>query len=111
MHEHSLADAILDAVETRRLSAGASKTTRVTIRVSELSGLTQESLQMMLDHAAEEAGAPPFAVQILCDGLLGYCPACGIVPISEDLVCGFCGAESVRPAGDEALLLVGCEFE
>jgi len=35
----------------------------------------------------------------------------GIVPISDDLVCGLCGAEGVRPAGDEALLLVSCEFE
>ncbi len=111
MHEHSLADAIVDAAEHRRLSAGASRTTRVTIRVSELSGITQESLQMMLDHAAEEAGAQPFPVQITHDGLLGHCPSCGIVPISDDLVCGLCGAEGVRPAGDEALLLVSCEFE
>ncbi len=84
---------------------------KVTIRVSELSGLSDEALQMMLNHAAEEMGMEPVQVEVVRDGLLGHCPNCGIVPISDELVCSVCGEQPVRPAGDEALLLVHCEVE
>jgi Zn finger protein HypA/HybF involved in hydrogenase expression len=111
MHEHSLADAIVEKVEALRRERGASRVTRVVIRVSELASLSEQSLQLMLDHAAEEAGGSSFTVELVVDGLLGHCPSCGIVPISEDLDCCQCGAENCRPAMDEGMLLVSCEFE
>ena len=99
------------AVEKKRREAGGAAVKSVTLRVSELSGISQEALQMMIDHAAEEMGAETFPVELVADGLLGHCPNCGIVPITEELVCTSCGAQNARPAGDEAMLLVSCEFE
>ena len=111
MHEHSLADSLLEKVEALRRENGAARTTRVVVRVSELSSLSTPSLQMMIDHAAEEAGTFPFSVELVVDGLLGHCQYCGIAPISEDLDCCQCGATDCRPAMDEGMLLVSCEFE
>jgi Zn finger protein HypA/HybF involved in hydrogenase expression len=111
MHEHSMADEVVRCVDRLREEAGAGTVKRVMIRVSELSGLTESALQMMIDHAAEEMDVEPFRVDIISDGLLGYCPRCGISPITEELICAACGAEGVRPAGDEAFLVVACEFE
>ncbi len=81
------------------------------MRVSELSSLSEESLQLMLDHAAEEAGVPSLAVELVVDGLLGHCPDCGLAPVTEGLQCSRCSAEDCRPAMDEGMLLVSCEFE
>lgn len=111
MHEHSMADHVLEVVDRRRREASASRVISITLQVSELSAITAESLQMMLDHAAEEQGVPSFSVILVCDGLLGYCPTCGIVPVSDDLACGKCGKGGLRPAADDALLLLECEFE
>lgn len=111
MHEHSLADAILDRAESLRRKSGSSRIAGLKVRVSELSSLSQDSLQLMMDHAAEESHVPLFPVELVSDGLLGYCEGCGLVPVSEELVCGSCGASGCRPALDEAMLLVSCTFE
>lgn len=111
MHEHSLADAIVEAVETKRRQAGASRVIRALVRVSEISSLSSDALQLMIDHAAEEMGVQPFRVELVRDGLLGHCPNCGLAPVDEELTCCLCGARPVRPAGDEAMLLVSCELE
>jgi Zn finger protein HypA/HybF involved in hydrogenase expression len=111
MHEHSLADAIIEKAESLRRESGASHIARLSVRVSELSSLSEEALQMMMDHAAEEEGVAPFTVDLVSDGLLGYCGQCGLAPISEELVCSACGATGCRPALDEGMLLVSCTFE
>lgn len=111
MHEHSMADAIVDTVEQLRRQAGAQKVLKAVLRVSELSSLTPESLQMMIDHAAEEMGVESFAIEVLRDELLGHCPWCGVVVLTQDLACSQCGAQGIMPAADEAMLVVSCEFE
>ena len=110
MHEHSLADAIIEKVEALRRENGAARATRVVIRISELSSLSTAALQMMLNHAAEEAGTFSFTVELVVDGLLGHCPLCGLAPISDELTCCRCQTEECRPAMDEGMLLVSCEF-
>jgi len=111
MHEHSLADAIIEKAELLRRENGAAHITSMTVRVSELSALSAESLQLMMDHAADEAGVSSFTIELVSDGLLGYCSDCGLVPVSEELHCSQCGASECRPALDEGMLLVSCESE
>jgi Zn finger protein HypA/HybF involved in hydrogenase expression len=111
MHEHSLSNLILKKADDYRRERGAASLKSVVVRVSELSCLDPASLQLMMDHAAEEAGVAPFAVETVCDGLLGYCPHCGLSPVSEDLDCSVCGLAGCRPAADEGMLLVSCELE
>ena len=111
MHEHSLADAILEKAEERRKAVGAQKVRKITVQVSELAATSPHALQMMIDHAAEEMGLEPPEVEVVVDGLLGHCPDCGLVRVTDDLVCTNCGREGVRPAGDEAMVLLACEFE
>lgn len=106
-----MADAIVGTVEQLRLQAGAQKVRKALLRVSELSSLNSESLQMMIDHAAEEMGVQPFAIEVISEGVLGYCPSCGVVVLTEDLACSQCGAQGIMPAADEAVLLVSCELE
>jgi len=111
MHEHSMADAILDTIEQLRLRAGAQKVRKAVFQVSELSSLSSESLQMMIDHAAEEMGMETFAVEVISEGLLGHCPSCGVVVLAEDLSCSRCGMPGIMPAADEAVLVISCEFD
>ncbi|MBC7286558.1 MAG: hydrogenase maturation nickel metallochaperone HypA [Armatimonadetes bacterium] len=111
MHEHSVADAILEKAEKLRSEAGARSVREIVVQVSELSGLREDVLQMMIAHAAEEMGIVPPKVRMVVDGLLGHCPECGIAPISDELVCARCGREGVPPAVDEAMLLVECHFD
>ncbi len=111
MHEHSLADTVVQAVEARRREAGAEAVARAVVRVSELSAISAASLQMMVDHAAEEMEVASFPVEVLKDCLLGHCAACGVVALTDDLTCTGCGSSEVPPAADEALLLVRCEFD
>ncbi len=111
MHEHSLADAILEKADERRRAAGAIRLRKITVQVSELAATSPQALQMMMNHAAEEMGLEPPQVEVVVDGLLGHCPNCGVVRISDDLVCSNCGRQGVRPAGDEAMLLLACEFD
>lgn len=111
MHEHSLADAVLEKAEEQRKAAGARKVRKVVLQVSELAATSPAALQMMIDHAAEEMGIEAPEVEVVVDGLLGYCPSCGLVPVSETLTCSRCGRGQLRPAGDEAMLLVRCELE
>ncbi|MCX7598093.1 MAG: hydrogenase maturation nickel metallochaperone HypA [Armatimonadetes bacterium] len=111
MHEHSMADALVATVEHLRLEAGAQKVCKAVLRVSELSPLTPDALQMMIDHAAEEMGVHSFPIEVVCDGLLGHCPSCGVVVLTDELACSQCGVQGIMPAADEAILVVSCDFE
>lgn len=111
MHEHGIAGDIVHAVIARRDAVKAGVVASVTLRVSELSGMTSEALQGALDQSCAEHGSAPFAVELVKDGLLGHCARCGEVVEADDaLKCRRCGGGPVSLCGDETVLLVDCQF-
>ena len=106
MHEHGLADDILKAVAPRFAEVPPGCYLRLRLRVSELSGLRPEPLQLALDHAHEQHEAPLIRLELHHDGLLGQCADCErLVVVGEDLRCADCGGERVELRAGESVLI------
>ncbi len=111
MHEHGIAGDIVHVVMHKCRKAAATRVERITIQVSELSGMTEAALQMALDHACEEHGIEPFEVQMVKNGLLGHCRVCETLVEADDAFnCRVCGNGPVRVMADEGMLLLDCQF-
>lgn len=114
MHEHGLADAIIeDALRHPQRPAG-SLPRRITVIVSELSGLTREALQASLDHVCEHFHMKPVELELETAPLLVECAACQkISALEEEAVwaCPACGAHDLRLCGDETVIVKACEYE
>jgi Zn finger protein HypA/HybF involved in hydrogenase expression len=106
MHEHGLGDLILRDLEPSFAAVPPGGGLRVRARVSEVSGLSAGPLQQALDHAHEHHAAPPIHLELLSDGLLGRCTACGAVSVvNEDLACPVCKSTEVTLCAGETLLI------
>lgn len=106
MHEHGVGDLILHDLEGHFPAVPPGGYLHVRARVSEISGLTPQALQMAMDHAHEQHEAPPIRLELLTEGLLGRCQDCGAVTVvSEDLACSACGSARVNLCGGETVLI------
>jgi Zn finger protein HypA/HybF involved in hydrogenase expression len=111
MHEHGIAGDMVHRLMGKGLPPGACRIASVTVRVSELSGVTQEALQLACDRACEEHGIEPFAVAVVKEGLLGLCPSCDrVTPADDSLHCTECGGGPVSLRADEVMLLLDCRY-
>lgn len=111
MHEHGLADQVLDAILQQPDRPADARPTAVTVVVSELAGLTQEALQSALDHVCEHHALPPVHLTLETVELLGECQQCGQVQVvSEDLQCPACGSDEVRLCAGETMLIRAVEY-
>jgi len=106
MHEHGLADHLLEALIARQRACHAERVISAVVRVSALSGLSAASLQAALDHCCTHHRLPPIEITVRSDGLLGRCAGCGKAAIvTPDLTCTVCGAAGVRLLGDDTVLV------
>lgn len=106
MHEHGLGDLLLNGLESQIATLPTGCGLRVRVRVSEISGLTPAALQQALDHACEHHGAPPVALELIAEGLLGRCPACAAsVRLNDDLSCSVCGETGATICAGETLMI------
>jgi len=109
MHEHGLADQLLDALQQHRTRAGGGRITAATVEVCELGGATQEALQAALDHVCEHHSLAPIELTVEVAGLLGHCAQCGrVVHVTDDVTCGVCGQKDLRLCGSETVILKSC---
>jgi len=110
MHEHGLADELVEALLQQMRTQGKTSVVKARIQVSELSGLRQEPLQAAVDHVCEHLQMAPIGVELVSTGLLGRCAKCEkIVEADDELCCRECGS-IVTPCADEALLIESIEF-
>jgi Zn finger protein HypA/HybF involved in hydrogenase expression len=112
MHEHGLADQLLETLTARQRAQGADRVLSAVLRVSELSGVSAGSLQAALDHCCAHHQIPPIEIHLLSDGLLGQCADCGRATlVTPDLACTECGGADVRLVGDGTVLVESCETQ
>ncbi len=106
MHEHGLCEPVLAKVCQCLPADWRGGRLVVSLRVSELSGLSESALQAAFDHAYQCHAGPQIEVRLCAEGLLGHCPRCGqVVEVSPDLTCATCGETRVSLAGGETLLI------
>ncbi len=111
MHEHGVADQVLDAILHQPDRPADARPVAVTVVVSELAALTQEALQDALDHVCEHHALPPIRLTLETAALLGECRECGqIQAVSEDLQCPACGSGEVRLCAGETMLIRAVEY-
>mgnify|MGYP005834604201 CR=1 FL=1 len=111
MHEHGVADQVLDAILQQPDRPAGARPVAVTVLVSELGGLTQDALQSALDHVCEHHGLPAIRLVLETAELLGECRECGRVQaVSEDLQCPACGSGEVRLCAGETMLIQAVEY-
>ncbi len=111
MHEHGIAGDIVHVLMDKCRQNNAPGIRHATLQVSELSGMTQDALQMALDRACQEHDFPLFEVRMVKEGILGHCSVCGtIVQVDDQLNCCTCGHGPVQLMADEAILLLDYEF-
>ena len=111
MHEHGLADHILQVVLQHPNRPGDSHPAAVTVLVAELGGLSQAALQTALDHVCEHEGLPHLELELRTAELLGECDACGRTSeVTVDLTCPVCHAGGVRLCGGETVIVEACRY-
>jgi Zn finger protein HypA/HybF involved in hydrogenase expression len=111
MHEHGIADHILQAILSHPECPRGGIPVAVTVKVSEFSGLSGEALQASLNHVCEHEGRPPIALTVESVPLLGECRQCAQVSeVSEELTCALCGASPVRLCGGEVVVIEACQY-
>ncbi len=105
VHEHGIADRLLQEALTRAALQHLKQVTRITIGIGALSGLTPESLLDPLNHAAEELGLPGVEFTFVRVPPAAVCRACGR-GIGQEYTCPFCGSADIEVTeGTEAAVL------
>lgn len=111
MHEHGLADRILETVLRHPDRPPSASPATITIQVSELGGLTEQALQANIDHVCEHHGLPPVGLRVEVVPFLADCRTCGTtVALDEKLVCPACGRDDIRMCGGETAIITACAY-
>lgn len=111
MHEHGLADRILETVLDHPNRPQQAVPRAITVLVAELGGISRDALQANLDHVCEHRGLPPIELCVESVPLLGCCNACGeTLPLGEELTCPACGSAEVRLCGGETIVIGTCDY-
>jgi hydrogenase nickel incorporation protein HypA/HybF len=101
MHEMSIAESILDIVETAAREQGAVRVKEVRLEIGALSGVEVEALTFCLDVVLKNSVADGARVELERLPGLGWCMQCGVsVPIAALYdPCPKCGSFQVQPTG------------
>ena len=111
MHEHGLADHIVDRILEHPDRPPHTSPIAVTVMVSELAGLSEDALQASLDHVCEHQGLAPIRLTLENAGLLGECRGCGAVgPVDEELTCATCGGSDIKLCAGEIVIVQACQY-
>lgn len=110
MHEVSLGEAILDAVERR---AAGRKVRRVKVRVGTLHRVVGPALDQGFSLVSEGSVAEGAALEIVNIPVTVTCRSCGEHHHTEELAfeCLSCGSQEVDVDGGEELILESLELE
>ena len=110
MHEVSLGEAILDAVERR---AAGRKVRRVKVRVGTLHRVVGPALDQGFALVSEGSVAEGADLEMVVVPVTVTCHSCGEHHHSDDqqFVCLSCGSEDVEVEGGEELMLESLELD
>lgn len=105
MHEHGIADHLMDHALELAKDQGVAKIDRIVIGVGALSGLDPEALKEALTHVAGHFGLKD--VTFLFEKVLpeATCKSCG-KNIGQEYICPFCAGKSIEVvSGLDAVIL------
>jgi len=110
MHEVSLGEAILDAVERR---AAGRKVRRVKVRVGTLHRVVGPALDQGFELVTEGSLAEGAVLEVVTVPVTVTCRSCGEHHHSDDQAwaCASCGSEDVEVEGGEEFILESLELE
>lgn len=103
MHELSIAQSIVDAVETRATECKATQVKSVRLRIGEANGIVKDSLtfcfemltsldpmltgaQLLIDFVPHRARCPRCGIEFTVENFIAQCPTC--IEWSDDIVSG-----------------------
>jgi hydrogenase nickel insertion protein HypA len=105
MHEYSIAQALLERVETEARTRGAIAVHRLRLRLGELSGVESGLLESAFLLCRERTICAGAALEIEPVGAAWTCTGCGrAIEPGEVLRCRDCGRPARLRAGDEIIL-------
>lgn len=99
MHELSIAESLIEQVETAVRADGAVRVTAVRLRIGALAGVDAAALRFGFDVAAAGTLLEGAALEIGLVPVVVYCPACAVesqLPGIQNFRCPRCG----RPTAD-----------
>jgi hydrogenase nickel incorporation protein HypA/HybF len=113
MHELGIAEEILRAVLSEAGRHGATKVTRVSLRVGVLRAVVADNLSFLFAHVARGTIAEGAALAIEEEPVSVRCPACGATTAADAVVleCPACGAAGVGLSGGDDLRLVDFDID
>lgn len=114
MHELSIVNALVGMVEEKARAAGATRVTRVQIRVGALSGVVAEALRFSYDFGTTGTLLEGSTLAIEEVPVAIACLACGrdvVLPGIQHFCCPDCGTPSARVTQGRELDLLSFEIE
>jgi len=96
MHEHGIADSILDRILEQMRLQGADRVLSTTITVGELSGISPDALIHGIHHCCEHEQIQPFDIEVITQDTTLRCEDCGREQVLDDTMsCSHCGSDNV----------------
>jgi len=113
MHELSIAQALVEQVETARTANGGGKVVAVEVRVGEWRQVVPEILTSYFDHLSQGTPMEGARIDIVTVAAMSRCGACAREFTLDDifLVCPACGSRDCRLLSGRELELIGLELE
>jgi hydrogenase nickel incorporation protein HypA/HybF len=113
MHELSLAQALVEQVESIRVKEKARTVTAITVNIGALSGVDRSAFEFAFPLAAEGTAAAGASLAIGETPVEVTCDACGARshPGLDNLRCVPCGADRVRITGGRDFLIQAVDLE
>ena len=113
MHELSIAQALVEQLESLAAREGAARVLRVNVTIGSLSGVDPEALTLAYPMAAEGTVAQDSSLEIRQVPARLRCRDCRRETVTDDpvLLCGCCGSGNVELTAGRELHLASAEVE
>ena len=113
MHELSIAEELLEIIETRAAGAGIGRVERITLKIGEYSGIMPEALEFAFEVAGQGTVAEGARLEIVEVPVTVRCNACEAETVLEDFafLCTECGSLDVTVLQGNELYLDSIEVD
>lgn len=114
MHELSIALSIIDECSREACARGASRVSKVYLKLGPLSGVVQEALMFSYELACEDTPLAGSSLVVEEVPVIIYCDNCGVeraLPSIQQFICPVCGRNAARVVSGRELQIAAMEIE
>jgi hydrogenase nickel incorporation protein HypA/HybF len=113
MHELSIANSLLEAIQAESLRHAGARVRSVGLRIGELSGVDPDSLRFCFECLVKDSPFEPLPLEIQFCPRRHTCPACRgtFLVVDYNTVCPSCGMDRTECTGGTELELSYLELE